>query len=149
MAADPSSALQEESQVLNICPPPKKKKYVWTGRCCWLMTLRVRRWCSVFTVVSCSFRCAPEDTDMESGADSTTHCVQSEGRSHVQSTPSLSIKYYLVVTSGCLCFRGDLSVWFPGAFSESGSAWWSGEQSGRRRRRHRTSARQWEKHQVR
>ncbi|XP_068580368.1 TP53-binding protein 1 isoform X3 [Cebidichthys violaceus] len=49
MAANPSSALEEESQVLNICPPPNKKK------------------------------CAPEDTDMDSGADSTTHCVQSEG----------------------------------------------------------------------
>ncbi|XP_073320846.1 TP53-binding protein 1 isoform X2 [Pagrus major] len=48
VAADPSSAFQEESQVLNICPPPNKKK------------------------------CAPEDTDMESGADSTTHCIQSE-----------------------------------------------------------------------
>ncbi|XP_044031051.1 TP53-binding protein 1 isoform X3 [Siniperca chuatsi] len=48
MAANPSSAFQEESQVINICPPPNKKK------------------------------CAPEDTDMESGADSTTHCIQSE-----------------------------------------------------------------------
>ncbi|KAM8762418.1 TP53-binding protein 1 isoform 4-T7 [Acanthopagrus schlegelii] len=47
-SADPSSAFQEESQVLNICPPPNKKK------------------------------CSPEDTDMESGADSTTHCIQSE-----------------------------------------------------------------------
>ncbi|GLD55745.1 tumor suppressor p53-binding protein 1 [Lates japonicus] len=46
--ANPSSALQEESQVINICPPPNKKK------------------------------CAPEDTDMDSGADSTTHCIQSE-----------------------------------------------------------------------
>lgn len=39
-------------------------------------------------LLSCSFRCSPEDTDMESGADSTTHCIQSEGRSsshiHVQ-----------------------------------------------------------------
>lgn len=26
MPADPSSAFQEESQVLNICPPPNKKK---------------------------------------------------------------------------------------------------------------------------
>ncbi|XP_054477058.1 TP53-binding protein 1 isoform X2 [Anoplopoma fimbria] len=48
MAANPSSAFEEESQVLNICPPNKKK-------------------------------CAPEDTDMDSGADSTTHCIQSEG----------------------------------------------------------------------
>ncbi|KAI3377295.1 hypothetical protein L3Q82_008501 [Scortum barcoo] len=47
MAANPSS-FQEESQVLNICPPPNKKK------------------------------CSPEDTDMDSGADSTTHCIQSE-----------------------------------------------------------------------
>ncbi|XP_041792165.1 TP53-binding protein 1 isoform X2 [Chelmon rostratus] len=47
-AANPSSAFQEESQVLNICPPPSKRK------------------------------CAPEDADMESGADSTTHCIQSE-----------------------------------------------------------------------
>ncbi|XP_050931500.1 LOW QUALITY PROTEIN: TP53-binding protein 1 [Lates calcarifer] len=45
--ANPSSALQEESQVINICPSNKKK-------------------------------CAPEDTDMDSGADSTTHCIQSE-----------------------------------------------------------------------
>ncbi|XP_076590629.1 TP53-binding protein 1 isoform X3 [Chaetodon auriga] len=48
-AANPSSAFQEESQVLNICPPPNNKK-----------------------------KCASEDADMESGADSTTHCVQSE-----------------------------------------------------------------------
>ncbi|XP_029310434.1 LOW QUALITY PROTEIN: TP53-binding protein 1 [Cottoperca gobio] len=48
MAANPSSAFQEESQVLNICPPNNKKK------------------------------CAPEDTDIGSGADSTTHCIQSE-----------------------------------------------------------------------
>ncbi|XP_039986203.1 TP53-binding protein 1 isoform X2 [Xiphias gladius] len=47
-AANPSSAFQEESQVINICPPPNKKK------------------------------CAREDTDMDSGADSTTHCIQSE-----------------------------------------------------------------------
>ncbi|XP_070818285.1 TP53-binding protein 1-like [Chaetodon trifascialis] len=31
-AANPSSAFQEESQVLNICPPPSKKKYVWSRR---------------------------------------------------------------------------------------------------------------------
>ncbi|XP_044212627.1 TP53-binding protein 1 isoform X2 [Thunnus albacares] len=47
-AANPSSAFQEESQVINICPPPNKNK------------------------------CASEDTDMDSGADSTTHCIQSE-----------------------------------------------------------------------
>ncbi|XP_030574301.1 TP53-binding protein 1 isoform X2 [Archocentrus centrarchus] len=47
-AANPSSAFQEESQVLNICPPPNKKK------------------------------CVPEDTDMDSGADSTTHCIQAD-----------------------------------------------------------------------
>ncbi|XP_035538354.1 TP53-binding protein 1 isoform X1 [Morone saxatilis] len=46
MATNPSSAFQEESQVLNICPPPNKNKC--------------------------------DDTDMESGADSTTHCIQSE-----------------------------------------------------------------------
>ncbi|XP_029701684.1 TP53-binding protein 1 isoform X1 [Takifugu rubripes] len=43
---DPNSESQQESQVLNICPPLNKK-------------------------------CAPED--MESTADSTTHCVQAEG----------------------------------------------------------------------
>ncbi|KAM7424669.1 hypothetical protein PAMA_000834 [Pampus argenteus] len=48
VAANPSSAFQEESQVINILPPPNKKK------------------------------CESEDTDMDSGADSTTHCVQSE-----------------------------------------------------------------------
>ncbi|CAI5672174.1 unnamed protein product [Oreochromis niloticus] len=48
-AANPSSAFQEDSQVLNICAPPNNKK------------------------------CVPEDTDMDSGADSTTHCIQSEG----------------------------------------------------------------------
>ncbi|KAK2854288.1 hypothetical protein Q5P01_006949 [Channa striata] len=47
-AAHPSSAFQEESQVLNICPPPNKK------------------------------RCVAEETDMDSRADSTTHCIQSE-----------------------------------------------------------------------
>ncbi|XP_056225335.1 TP53-binding protein 1 isoform X3 [Seriola aureovittata] len=47
-AANPSSAFQEESQLLDICPPANKKK------------------------------CAPEETDMDSGADSTTHCIQSE-----------------------------------------------------------------------
>ncbi|KAI9526242.1 hypothetical protein NQZ68_041925 [Dissostichus eleginoides] len=47
IASNPSSAFQEESQVLNVCPPNKKK-------------------------------CALEDTDMESGADSTTHCIQPE-----------------------------------------------------------------------
>ncbi|XP_059201894.1 TP53-binding protein 1 [Centropristis striata] len=46
MAANPSSAFQEESQVLSICPPPNKNK------------------------------CETEDVD--SGADSTTHCIQSE-----------------------------------------------------------------------
>ncbi|XP_037610829.1 TP53-binding protein 1 isoform X1 [Sebastes umbrosus] len=49
MAANPSSAFQEESQVLNISSPPNKKK--------------------------CA---AAEDTDMDAGADSTTHCIQSE-----------------------------------------------------------------------
>ncbi|XP_029354417.1 TP53-binding protein 1 isoform X2 [Echeneis naucrates] len=48
-AANPSSVLQEESQILEICSPADQKK------------------------------CAAEDTDMESGADSTTRCVQSEG----------------------------------------------------------------------
>ncbi|KAK2920413.1 TP53-binding protein 1 isoform X3 [Channa argus] len=47
-AANPTSAFQEESQVLNICPPPNKK------------------------------RCVTEDPDMDSGADSTTPCIQSE-----------------------------------------------------------------------
>lgn len=50
-ATNPSSAFQEESQVLDICPPPSKKK------------------------------CVPEDAEMDSGADSTTHCIQSEGGS--------------------------------------------------------------------
>ncbi|XP_068434172.1 TP53-binding protein 1 isoform X3 [Clinocottus analis] len=49
MAANPSSALEEESQVVNVFPPPNEKK------------------------------CPPEDGDMEPGADSTTHCTQSEG----------------------------------------------------------------------
>uniref|UniRef100_UPI0037E93669 TP53-binding protein 1 isoform X3 n=1 Tax=Semicossyphus pulcher TaxID=241346 RepID=UPI0037E93669 len=48
VAADPRSAFEEESQVINICPPPDKK------------------------------RCAQEETEMDSGADSTTHCVRSE-----------------------------------------------------------------------
>lgn len=48
-AANPSSVFQEDSQVLNICAPPNNKK------------------------------CVPEDPDMDSGADSTTHCIQSEG----------------------------------------------------------------------
>ncbi|XP_039858719.1 TP53-binding protein 1 isoform X2 [Simochromis diagramma] len=48
-AANPSSVFQEDSQVLNICAPPNNKK------------------------------CVPEDADMDSGADSTTHCIQSEG----------------------------------------------------------------------
>ncbi|XP_071345711.1 TP53-binding protein 1 isoform X2 [Trachinotus anak] len=47
-AANSSSAFQEESQLLDICPSANKRK------------------------------CAPEDTDMDSGADSTTHCIQSE-----------------------------------------------------------------------
>ncbi|XP_056134351.1 TP53-binding protein 1 [Lampris incognitus] len=47
--SDPSSAFQQESQVINICPPPNKKKYP-SGEC-----------------------------EMDSGADSTTHCSQSEG----------------------------------------------------------------------
>ncbi|XP_041835784.1 TP53-binding protein 1 isoform X2 [Melanotaenia boesemani] len=50
-AADPSSPLQEESQVLNVCPSSNRK------------------------------RCEPEDCEMNSGADSTTNCVQSEGGS--------------------------------------------------------------------
>ncbi|XP_075899140.1 TP53-binding protein 1 isoform X8 [Nelusetta ayraudi] len=48
MATDPSAVPQEESQVLNVCPPPVKK-------------------------------CSLEDTDAESGADSTTHCVHPDG----------------------------------------------------------------------
>ncbi|KAM6943544.1 TP53-binding protein 1 [Xenentodon cancila] len=51
VAANPSSPLQEESQVLNICPPPSKRKN------------------------------APDDSEMDSGADSTTNCIQSEGGS--------------------------------------------------------------------
>ncbi|XP_028999920.1 TP53-binding protein 1 isoform X2 [Betta splendens] len=47
VATNPSSAFQEESQVLQICPPNKKK-------------------------------CTTEDTDMDSRADSTTHCAQTE-----------------------------------------------------------------------
>ncbi|XP_068172246.1 TP53-binding protein 1 isoform X4 [Antennarius striatus] len=47
-AANPSSAFQEESQVQNVCPPPNKKT------------------------------CPTEDNELESGADSTTQCVQSE-----------------------------------------------------------------------
>uniref|UniRef100_A0A3B3TP00 Tumor protein p53 binding protein, 1 n=1 Tax=Poecilia latipinna TaxID=48699 RepID=A0A3B3TP00_9TELE len=50
-AADPSSPLQEESQVINVCPHPTKKKFV------------------------------PEDSEMDPGADSTTNCVQSDGGS--------------------------------------------------------------------
>ncbi|XP_054879512.1 TP53-binding protein 1 isoform X2 [Poeciliopsis prolifica] len=50
-AADPSSPLQEESQVINVCPHPNKKKFV------------------------------PEDSEMDPGADSTTNCVQSDGGS--------------------------------------------------------------------
>ncbi|KAM8894497.1 TP53-binding protein 1 isoform 2-T2 [Spinachia spinachia] len=48
MAAHPSSAFEEESQVVDINPPNKK-------------------------------RCAPQEPDGGSGADSTTHCVPSEG----------------------------------------------------------------------
>ncbi|KAM4744792.1 TP53-binding protein 1 isoform 2-T2 [Anableps anableps] len=50
-AADPSSPLQEESQLISICPPPSKKKFV------------------------------PDDSEMDPGADSTTNCVQSDGGS--------------------------------------------------------------------
>ncbi|XP_043961661.1 TP53-binding protein 1 isoform X2 [Gambusia affinis] len=50
-AADPSSPLQEESQVINVCPHPSKNKFV------------------------------PEDSEMDPGADSTTNCVQSDGGS--------------------------------------------------------------------
>lgn len=74
-AADPSSEFQEESQVLNVCPPANKKKYVQTR----LMMLVVRQRRRGFIPVVCSSRCVPEDADMESGADSTTHCIQSEG----------------------------------------------------------------------
>ncbi|XP_056269219.1 TP53-binding protein 1 isoform X3 [Pseudoliparis swirei] len=48
MEADPSSAIEEESPALFVCPPNKNK-------------------------------CVPEDGDVDPGADSTTHCVQSEG----------------------------------------------------------------------
>ncbi|XP_026233676.1 TP53-binding protein 1 isoform X3 [Anabas testudineus] len=47
-ATNPSSASQEQSQVLHICLPPNKRK------------------------------CATDDADMDSRADSTTHCIQSE-----------------------------------------------------------------------
>ncbi|XP_024857817.1 TP53-binding protein 1 isoform X2 [Kryptolebias marmoratus] len=47
--ADPNSPLQEESQVINICAPPNRK------------------------------RCAADDSEMDPGADSTTNCIQSEG----------------------------------------------------------------------
>ncbi|XP_077942064.1 TP53-binding protein 1 isoform X3 [Gasterosteus aculeatus] len=49
MAANPSAALEEESQVVDINPPPNKKK------------------------------CAAEEAAVEPGADSTTHCMPSEG----------------------------------------------------------------------
>ncbi|XP_035009072.1 TP53-binding protein 1 isoform X3 [Hippoglossus stenolepis] len=49
---NPSSALQEESQVLHTCPPPNKKS-------------------------------SPEETEMDSGADSTTHCQSEEGTSQI------------------------------------------------------------------
>lgn len=62
---------------------------------------------------------------MDSGADSTTHCIQAEGRrSSSMSSAFLELSYVLlsVTTSVCLCFRGNISVWFYRAFSESGSA---------------------------
>ncbi|XP_029944419.1 TP53-binding protein 1 isoform X3 [Salarias fasciatus] len=50
-SANPTSASQEQSQVITLCPLPNRKK------------------------------CLLEDAEMESGADSTTHCVQSDGGS--------------------------------------------------------------------
>ncbi|XP_029903538.1 TP53-binding protein 1 isoform X2 [Myripristis murdjan] len=67
--ASPSSAFQEESQVINICPPPNKKK------------------------------CASEDTDMDSGADSTTHCVESESGTSQFGFLELSQSQCLVINS--------------------------------------------------
>ncbi|XP_074521835.1 TP53-binding protein 1 isoform X3 [Halichoeres trimaculatus] len=46
--ANPSPALHKDSQVINVCPPPSNN------------------------------RCTAEDSEMDSGADSTTHCVQTE-----------------------------------------------------------------------
>lgn len=37
------------------------------------------------------FRCVPEDADMDSGADSTTHCIQSEGTHFPNTLSSKSI----------------------------------------------------------
>uniref|UniRef100_A0A3Q3CHC2 TP53-binding protein 1 n=1 Tax=Haplochromis burtoni TaxID=8153 RepID=A0A3Q3CHC2_HAPBU len=59
-AANSSSVFQEDSQVLNICAPPNNKK------------------------------CVPEDADMDSGADSTTHCIQSEAEQNISSRTSES-----------------------------------------------------------
>lgn len=79
-ATDPSSAFQEESQVLNICPP-LNKRYVCTWCCYWLAI--PNRCCCISTLVSSLFRCISEDKEMEPGVDSTTHCVRSEGRRHL------------------------------------------------------------------
>ncbi|KAF0042722.1 hypothetical protein F2P81_004059 [Scophthalmus maximus] len=71
-ATNTSSAFQEESQVINLCPPPvKKKKYVNQT------FLQIERSSDDAFSLLCflfSFRSAPEDADMDSGADSTTHC---------------------------------------------------------------------------
>ncbi|KAM7014998.1 TP53-binding protein 1-like [Tautogolabrus adspersus] len=57
VSAEPRSSVQDESQVFNICPPANKNRQL--------------TWSLVF-------RCAAEDSEMDSRAHSTTHCVQSE-----------------------------------------------------------------------
>lgn len=154
MAADPSSAFQEESQVLNICPPPNKKKYVWNPTV--LLSDGGQRW-RVFYSCSLVLSGVHQRTRTWSLELIPQHTAFSLRVGAPRPRPVenlLRIKhshiYYLIIaTSVRLCFRGKLSVWFPGALSESGSAWWGGEQSGGRRRRQRASARQRETHQIR
>ncbi|CAL8351438.1 unnamed protein product [Merluccius merluccius] len=73
------TAVEEESQVINICPLPNKTKYVlhWVFANQLMMALT-----STLKSLSgsLSYRCPSAEVNMDSGADSTTHCTQTEER---------------------------------------------------------------------
>lgn len=71
-------AIEEESQVINICPVPNQIKYVLGG----VFARRLMMAANSALKTSCgslSCRCPSADDNMDSGADSTTHCTQPEG----------------------------------------------------------------------
>lgn len=76
-------------------------------------------------------RFVPEDSEMDPGADSTTNCVQSDGRCSSCWTLKfkLNIFWFYASYQLLLCVsRWIISVWVSGALTESGPWSWRGSQ---------------------